>query len=126
MGSGLDYLPVIVDSVERRSLRNSALRRWVEQARRDLSERRQRRAIPRPLRAPRSYLLRWQEVERSAREELANLSRALDLLEAYCRDSKPERLGLARRHFDLAVRDFELYRTALMDLSSGPGCYLAA
>jgi hypothetical protein len=70
--------------------------------------------------------LRLQAVEHWAQEELANLSQALDLLEAYCRDSKPERLGLARRHFDLAVRDFEQYRTVLMDLCSGPGCYVAA
>lgn len=126
MWSGLDFLPVIVDSVERKSLRNSALRRWVVQARVELCERRQRRAVPRPLRAPRTYLLRWQVVERSAREELENLSQALDILDAYCRDSKPERLVLARRHFDQALRDFEQFRTALMDLSSGPGCYLAA
>ncbi len=125
MESGIDFLPMIIEQIQARRCRTSAVRRWLEVARRELADRQRLRQQRMPAGVPRTYVQRWQEVQACAERELKNLRAALDLIEAFCQDGKTARLGRALLLHNAAGLAFQSYCKKRMAVLVNP-TYLAA
>lgn len=125
MHGGLDYLPMIIEQIHTRGLRTSAVHRWVQRARQELVDRRRERCAPPPVGAPRTYRQSWLAAQGCAERELKSLKQALDIVDAFCRDGRRERLGRALLLYNASCQAFQDYCRKRMAILVNP-TYLAA
>jgi hypothetical protein len=116
---------MILEQIHLRGVRTSAVYRWLGSARQELEARRQERCAPPPQGAPRTYHQRWKAMQACAEREHKSLKQALDLVEAFCRDGRRDRLGRALLLHNAARQAFGDYCKKRMAIVVDP-TYFAA